>query len=418
MARAIITTQTIFFLLLLFVLAIFFYNVVHFSVGLKDKAYQDRIAEYKGEISRLKTQVNEMSICNPENSGDKETKPIIKPPPASPAVILSPVNNKLVIPVIPILVMSCNRDDYLQTTLTKLFQYKPAGFPVVVSQGCGHEGVEQLLRDKYANNVIALKHYKKPNIEPYFAIAQHYGWALSQIFSNMNYDAAIILEDDMEISPDFFDYFISLYPILNGDPSLYCISSWNDNGMDDSVSDNKAIRRTEIFPGLGWMMEKSLWKEIETIWPEKYWDEFMRLPAVRKNRACLYPEISRNKNIGIKGTSQSQFWDKISRIKFNEEYVNFTSMDLSYLYKEQYDETLMNNLKNAKVVSSLDVQNYQNEDLRINYHDFAEFQNIARFFKIMDDEKEGMPRTSYKGVVTFNSHNNRIFVTPETFLLS
>jgi hypothetical protein len=36
--------------------------------------------------------------------------------------------------------------------------------------------------------------------------------------------------------------------------------------------------------GLGWMMDKSLWNEIADTWPDKYWDEFMRLPEVRKDR--------------------------------------------------------------------------------------------------------------------------------------
>lgn len=44
-------------------------------------------------------------------------------------------------------------------------------------------------------------------------------------------------------------------------------------------------------------------------------------------------------------------------------------------------------MKNARLVSSVDVEKYQDEDLRINYHGFPEFKNIALFFKIMDDEK-------------------------------
>ena len=56
--------------------------------------------------------------------------------------------------------------------------------------------------------------------------------------------------DDLEISVDFFDYFIGLYPILRADPSLYCISSWNDNGMDEVVRDPEAVHRTEVFPGM------------------------------------------------------------------------------------------------------------------------------------------------------------------------
>ncbi len=35
----------------------------------------------------------------------------------------------------------------------------------------------------------------------------------------------------MELAPDFFSYFEALHPLLDTDPSLMCISSWNDHGQ-------------------------------------------------------------------------------------------------------------------------------------------------------------------------------------------
>lgn len=322
---------------------------------------------------------------------------------------LSPIHN----PIIPVLVMACNRADYLQTTLKNLLQNRPSRrFPIFVSQGCDDEPIETLLRDKYATKVVALKHKKKRGVLSYFAIAQHYGWALAQIFTAMDFEAVIIVEDDMQISVDFFEYFAALYPILRDDPSLYCVSSWNDNGMARSVRDPATIHRTDVFPGLGWMMTKRLWNEIESKWPDRYWDEFMREPRIRDGRQCLRPEISRNRNIGEKGTSERQFWDKISNIKFNEVFVNFTTMDLSYLLKEQYDKNLLGQVEAATVVTYSEVENYENSDLRVIYKNFEQFRQMAKHFDIMDDEKEKMPRTSYKGIVTFHEGTNRIFLTP------
>ena len=40
----------------------------------------------------------------------------------------------------------------------------------------------------------------------------------------------IIVEDDLEISPDFYEYFTATLPLLRTDPSLWCVSAWNDNG--------------------------------------------------------------------------------------------------------------------------------------------------------------------------------------------
>ena len=39
----------------------------------------------------------------------------------------------------------------------------------------------------------------------------------------------IIVEDDLEISPDFYEYFTATLPLLRRDPSLWCVSAWNDN---------------------------------------------------------------------------------------------------------------------------------------------------------------------------------------------
>jgi len=58
---------------------------------------------------------------------------------------------------------------------------------------------------------------------------QHYKASLTTTFNlypNANY--MIILEEDLDVSPDFFNYFQQLLPLMDEDDSLYCISAWND----------------------------------------------------------------------------------------------------------------------------------------------------------------------------------------------
>ena len=99
---------------------------------------------------------------------------------------------------------------------------------------------------------------------------------------------------DMIVSPDFLLYFEQLAPLLQDDPTLWCISSWNDNGHINLVGkDNRyvllnfyyscnllilfhvlfvmlqahngtRIFRTEFFPGLGWLLTRTLWNEVWT----------------------------------------------------------------------------------------------------------------------------------------------------------
>lgn len=39
------------------------------------------------------------------------------------------------------------------------------------------------------------------------------------------------LQDDMQLSVDFFPFFTAGAALLDADPTLYCVSSWNDNGQ-------------------------------------------------------------------------------------------------------------------------------------------------------------------------------------------
>ena len=68
------------------------------------------------------------------------------------------------------------------------------------------------------------------------------------MFVKEHYEQVIILEvgslslfphlqDDLEISPDFFEYFDATSPLLWKDPTLYCVSAWNDNGQVTHVHD-------------------------------------------------------------------------------------------------------------------------------------------------------------------------------------
>ena len=45
--------------------------------------------------------------------------------------------------------------------------------------------------------------------------------------------------------------------------SFLAISAWNDNGLRNLVQDPKALYRSDFFPGLGWMLNKSVW-EVQT----------------------------------------------------------------------------------------------------------------------------------------------------------
>jgi alpha-1,3-mannosyl-glycoprotein beta-1,2-N-acetylglucosaminyltransferase len=117
------------------------------------------------------------------------------------------------------------------------------------------------------------------------------------------------------------------------------------------VKDADAVFRTDVFPGLGWMITLNIWREIGGKWPQNYWDEWMRLPEVRapllqpvtllvdlilpqvhKGRSVLRPEICRTRTFGEEGSSKGQFFEQfLSRIELSSRAVVWTGVDLSYL---------------------------------------------------------------------------------------
>ena len=77
--------------------------------------------------------------------------------------------------------------------------------------------------------------------------------------------AGHLVQDDMQLAPDFFELFAATSPLLDSDPSLYCVSSWNDHGQKQFVADPRRLLRSDFFPGLGWMLTRDVWHDIRWI---------------------------------------------------------------------------------------------------------------------------------------------------------
>ena len=80
----------------------------------------------------------------------------------------------------------------------------------------------------------------------YYRISAHYRFALSKLFDGLGYPRVIVLEDDMELAPDFFSYFEALGKVMDADPSVYAVSSWNDNGQKPHAWDDRRVYRSDF----------------------------------------------------------------------------------------------------------------------------------------------------------------------------
>ena len=159
-------------------------------------------------------------------------------------------------------------------------------------------------------------------------ITQHYGSVLRWIFDDdrdLDFEEVIILEDDLEVSPDFFSYFSQAMYLLKEDPSVWCVSAWNDNSFKHTSLAADQLYRVEGMPGLGWMLTRKLFKgELEDKWPEVgdkiAWDNWMRQVDQHQKRECLVPDIPRTYHQASKGnTLPAHFQDDY----FNRKHKGF-----------------------------------------------------------------------------------------------
>jgi alpha-1,3-mannosyl-glycoprotein beta-1,2-N-acetylglucosaminyltransferase len=256
--------------------------------------------------------------------------------------------------------------------------------------------------------------------------------------------AFLFAEDDMLVAPDFFDYFAGLAPILHSDPTLLCVSAWNDNGMrglvdETSSSAVKELRRTSVFPvrqnfrvffilffsiklfqGLGWMLTRALWdQELRDKWPAAYWDDWLREPAQTRGRDCVYPTVSRSKTIGEIGSSVGQFYDAyLSRIVLNSVKVDWANEPKEYLNRTVYRAALLAQVAAARTVERKDLEMEMERNtpgaIRVYWRNAKQFQKIANTMGMMNDLKAGLPRSSFEGIVRVLTPNKQtLFVVPE-----
>lgn len=327
--------------------------------------------------------------------------------------------------VAAVLVVACNRPE-VSRCLNSLLKYRFSKhkFPIIVSQDCGHQETARVISG-YGDKIHFIKQPDLSEItlpgatghlKGYFKLARHYKWALSQVFDVMHYDAVIIVEDDLEVASDFFEYFEATEPLLERDPTLWCVSAWNDNGKAEYVKGNNLLYRSDFFPGLGWMLKRTVWYELEHKWPAAYWDDWMRHPEQRRERACLRPEIPRVVTFGRIGVSNGQYFDEhLKYIKLNDEFYPFTKTNLTYLIKEEYDPKFIDTVYKSPLVSFDYFHSGQvmpAPSVRIQYESQETFVSLAKQLGIMDDWKAGVPRMAYRGVVTFMFKNLRVYLAP------
>ncbi|GJU59335.1 alpha-1,3-mannosyl-glycoprotein 2-beta-N-acetylglucosaminyltransferase [Tanacetum coccineum] len=287
------------------------------------------------------------------------------------------------VPVAAVVIMACNRADYLDRTIKSIFKYHgsvASKFPVFVSQ----DGSNSDVRTK-ALSYDQLTYMQHLDFEP---VHTERPGELIAYFK---------IAHDMEISPDFFDYFEAGADLLDKDKSIMAISSWNDNGQKQFVHDPYTLYRSDFFPGLGWMLSKPTWDELSPKWPKAY--PFI-LQENHGGRQFIRPEVCRTYNFGehtyieARGSSLGQFFDQyLKPIRLNDLPIDWKSMNLTYLIKDEFVKHFAGLVKSANPLYGTDLVlklDNINGDVRIQYRDQQHFEEIAGLFGIFEEWKMKM----------------------------
>eukprot|EP00795_Rhopilema_esculentum_P004726 gene4726-21025_t len=284
---------------------------------------------------------------------------------------------------IPVVIIASSRPRYLFRMLRKLMSV-PGANPsqtTVYIDGEHNEtaAVAELFGLKAVRNEIECTKNCR--------IQQHYKKSLTHSFDAFPLArAVIILEEDLEVSIDIFDYFSPTWPLLEADPSLYCVSAWNDQGYKHSVKDPALLYRVETMPGLGWLLKRSLFKnELEPKWPgpNDYWDwdMWMRTDYMRKGRECIVPDKSRTYHFGAIGLNVRMNFQKMyfsTRVLNDKSGVKF---DVEKVKKENYEKELERLIRDAVVI------NYTKTTCK-NEHDFIPNTTDATYVLYIKMTKE------------------------------
>lgn len=243
-------------------------------------------------------------------------------------------------------------------------------------------------------------------------IDQHMFFALKRAFFP-EYKYGILLEEDLELSPDFLDLMVSAAPLLDSDDSLFCISGWNDDGSPQRAAAPGRLIRTDVFNNLSFLLRRQEALKIIDRWPGyDYWgwDHWFRREVATKQRECIVPELSRVRHIGSGGR----------HVKDNSEFMlqPFSSLQggrgifdasLRSVAPEAYDAALRDRLEAAQLVDPETVMRddfsfEEGEDyiVPIKYEDCADYF-LMRKASMSNRE---VCRMTHRGLVEARPHAN------------
>ncbi|KAK7065778.1 hypothetical protein SK128_014284 [Halocaridina rubra] len=251
----------------------------------------------------------------------------------------------------PVIITAGRRHQYLYYTLTTLFAAAgviPENFLVIL--GDAPKATTELL------NILGIK----------YAVLEIHGQGNAKLFRyyrgvyNMIAErfptapTVIILDEDVEVSPDFFFYMQQTLWLLKEDPSIYCISGF---GRPPDLAHNY----TKLYRGVsqvswGYAVTLDFIREALPIWlnyPEDkgglydYW----LYEHVAHGRECVFPEFSRSRHYGLGVNTVDYLQEKFFLLNPLVPNAGIELNQVERLMLSSWHQDLTSSILNAKVLS-------------------------------------------------------------------
>ena len=219
----------------------------------------------------------------------------------------------------PVLMPVCGRPHYLRRVLDALANVDGIEKTIVVISQDGRDPeVSALIAEIRFTKVIILKHARPfGGIFCYFwdslhAVSANIRFLLDFAFKEMGAGCAIVLEDDILPSPDFFRFFSWASRHVLSHETVLSVTGFNlhsrpspEHGYDPRNYPYDMIENREDgkpkFTGWSWAITAPMWQRVRKHWSSLSWDIELDKTQRKLGLVSYKPVLGRVRNIGMQG---------------------------------------------------------------------------------------------------------------------
>ncbi|XP_037781676.1 protein O-linked-mannose beta-1,2-N-acetylglucosaminyltransferase 1-like [Penaeus monodon] len=251
---------------------------------------------------------------------------------------------------VPVVVTAGARHQYLYHTLNTLLTAPGAQRNnVLVVLGDAPQPTTQLLR------LINVNFTKVPvHGEGNLKLFRYYR-SVFQLVARTFPDApaVIFLDEDVEVSPDFFSFMSQTLWLLREDPTLYCINGFSATGFEGRAFNESQVFRGSVQVEWGYAVSLDFVREALASWVDEvnaHFYDFWLYNYVRKNRECVFPEVSRTRHFGMGTNTVPYLKEPVIRMPLQRE-APITLRGVSTLKLPSWQKYISQEIKDATVLT-------------------------------------------------------------------